>query len=76
MPFSSLRQERFIHAEAGDGVPWAKSFVSHSGRKSMNRKQRIRAALERNTSAQRTVGKGKRVPIGFGKPRNRGRKYL
>jgi hypothetical protein len=28
MPYESQAQSRFIHAKAGEGVPWAKKFVA------------------------------------------------
>ena len=28
MPFRSVKQAAFIHAKAGEGVPWAKRFVA------------------------------------------------
>ena len=41
MPYASRRQERFIHAKATEGVPWAKRFVADShGTKVVKRKAR------------------------------------
>jgi len=28
VPYESQAQSRFVHAKAGEGVPWAKKFVS------------------------------------------------
>lgn len=28
MPYASDKQNRFVHAKAAEGVPWAKKFVS------------------------------------------------
>lgn len=30
MPYRSLAQNAFIHAKAGEGVPWAEKFVADS----------------------------------------------
>jgi hypothetical protein len=45
LPYQSLRQSRFIHAKASEGVPWAEKFVRDADRKPVNRKQIIKSAV-------------------------------
>lgn len=30
MPYASVKQDRYIHAKAAEGIPWAKKFVADS----------------------------------------------